>query len=59
MRPVLEDAPGAHCWSIGASDGTHAVRLDTLDEGQTRLLACTPSGVAAAGYTCMRVALPL
>ncbi|KAK9908805.1 hypothetical protein WJX75_003140 [Coccomyxa subellipsoidea] len=43
VRPILEGFPDAHLWSIGGSDGAHSVRLDTLDEGQTRLLACAPS----------------
>ncbi len=49
VRPVLEGYPGAHCWSIGASEGVHGVRLDTLDEGQTRLLACMPAQAGDAG----------
>ncbi len=40
VRPLLEAAPAAHAWSLGASGGEHAVRLDGLEEGATRLLAC-------------------
>lgn len=40
VRPVLEAKPSAHAWSLGASNGEHAVRLDGLEEGLTRLLAC-------------------
>lgn len=49
VRPMLDGYPGAHTWSIGASEGAHGVRLDTLDEGQTRLLACVPAQAGDAG----------
>lgn len=49
LRPLLEAFPGAHCWSVGASDGTASIKLDTLDEGQTRLLACTPASPDVQG----------
>lgn len=49
VRPILEGFPDAHLWSIGGSDGAHSVRLDTLDEGQTRLLACAPSSPSQPG----------
>ncbi|KAK9834254.1 hypothetical protein WJX81_000411 [Elliptochloris bilobata] len=41
VRPVPEEGKTpAHTWSLGASNGEHALRLDTLEEGATRLLAC-------------------
>ena len=40
VRPALEEKARAHAWSLGASNGEHAVRLDGLEEGATRLLAC-------------------
>ena len=49
VRPVLEGFPDAHLWSIGATEGTQSIRLDTLDEGQTRLLACTPASPSRPG----------
>ncbi len=49
VRPILEGFPDAHLWSIGGSDGAHSVRLDTLDEGQTRLLACAPASPSQPG----------
>jgi hypothetical protein len=49
VRPVLESFPDAHYWSIGGSDGSHSIRLDTLDEGQTRLLACMPVSLSQPG----------
>jgi hypothetical protein len=32
----------AHGWGAGASGGAHSVRLDSLEEGATRLVACPP-----------------
>lgn len=52
VRPVLEGFPNAHLWSIGATEGTQSIRLDTLDEGQTRLLACPPASPSRPGATC-------
>ena len=52
LRPALEAFPAAHAWSVGASEGRHSVRLDTLDEGQTRLLACTPASPSGQGGCC-------
>ena len=49
VRPVLEGFPNAHLWSIGATEGTQSIRLDTLDEGQTRLLACPPASPSRPG----------
>lgn len=49
VRPVLDNMPNVHCWSVGGSDGAHSVRLDTLDEGQTRLLACAPTSMPQPG----------
>ena len=55
LRPALAAFPAAHAWSVGASDGRHAIKLDTLDEGQTRLLACTPASLASHGWWCSRL----
>ena len=52
VRPVLEGFPKAHLWSIGATEGTQSIRLDTLDEGQTRLLACPPASPSCPGADC-------
>ena len=49
VRPVLDNMPNVHCWSVGGSDGSHSMRLDTLDEGQTRLLACAPTSLSQPG----------
>lgn len=49
VRPVLEGFPDAHLWSIGATEGTQSIRLDTLDEGHTRLLACTAASPSRPG----------
>ena len=50
VRPVLEGFPEAHLWSVGTTgERSEAVRLDTLDEGQTRLLACTPASPSMPG----------
>ncbi len=46
---MLEGFPNAHLWSIGATEGTQSIRLDTLDEGQTRLLACPPASPSRPG----------
>lgn len=41
VRPLPEEGKApAHAWSLGASNGEHALRLDGLAEGATRLLAC-------------------
>ena len=56
VRPVLEGFPDAHLWSIGATEGTQSIRLDTLDEGQTRLLACTPALPSRPGAPLQRLA---
>ena len=50
VRPVLQGFPEAHLWSVGTTgERSEAVRLDTLDEGQTRLLACTPASPSMPG----------
>ena len=56
VRPVLEGFPDAHLWSIGATEGTQSIRLDTLDEGQTRLLACTPASPSRPGAALQHLA---
>ena len=56
VRPVLEGFPDAHLWSIGATEGTQSIRLDTLDEGQTRLLACTPASPSRPGASLQHLA---
>lgn len=38
-----------HAWSEGASRGAHAVKLDSLADGQTRLVRCTPLGNGQSG----------
>ncbi|KAK9819963.1 hypothetical protein WJX72_004515 [[Myrmecia] bisecta] len=49
LRPVLDaHNDNTHCWSMGASDGDYSLRLDQVDEGLTRLLACPPTEDAAA-----------
>lgn len=40
--------PDTHGWSIGASEGDHTIRLDAMDEGMTRLVACPPSAEATS-----------
>lgn len=39
----------AHDWSHGASDGRHTVKLDSLDDGTTRLICCPSLGTTALG----------
>ncbi|DBA66132.1 TPA: hypothetical protein ACH3X2_002607 [Trebouxia sp. C0005] len=47
VRPVLDsERPDTHGWSLGASDGSHNIRLDAMDamdEGLTRLVASLPT----------------
>lgn len=43
LRPVMDAAAAAvHDWSVGATAGSHTLVLDSLDEGITRLVGCTP-----------------
>ena len=42
------DNPDTHGWSVGASEGDHTIRLDAMDEGMTRLVACPPSAEATS-----------
>ena len=43
VRPVLESARGeTHAWSIMTAEGEQSIKLDSLEEGNTRLAACMP-----------------
>ena len=40
LRPVLTAAKDSHDWTVGVSEGPHGIRLNALEDGATRLLAC-------------------
>lgn len=41
IRPVLEEGSArTHAWSTGTNDSHRALKLDSLEEGGTRLVAC-------------------
>lgn len=44
VRPVVAGAVDGqpHAWSVGASAGEHSIRLDEVEDGTTRLVACLP-----------------
>ncbi len=42
VRPAAADGEAQHGWSAGASQGEHAVKLDSLHDGLTRLVSCQP-----------------
>ena len=40
---MLESALGqTHAWSIMTAEGEQSIKLDSLEEGNTRLAACMP-----------------
>ena len=41
-------AAAVHDWSQGSSDGRHTIKLDGLDECQTRLVCCPSLGITGA-----------
>lgn len=42
IRPAATEGESSHAWSVGASQGEHAVKLDSLRDGLTRLVSCQP-----------------
>lgn len=46
---AAEEEHATHAWSEGASRGAHTLKLDSLADGQTRLVNCSPLRDNASG----------
>ncbi len=46
---AAEEEHATHAWSEGASRGAHTLKLDSLADGQTRLVKCSPLRDDASG----------
>lgn len=51
------DGGETHAWSEGASRGMHTLKLDSLADGQTRLISSAPLGdqPGAAALQCLQL----